>query len=203
MTAPSPRPRRAAQPAARPRAVACGARQLAADMPWACSGQRRRRRAARPTCRACRWSRCSFPKWTDGRAYSQARLLRTRLRFARRDPRHRRGAGRHAAAAAAHRLRRGRCCAPTSRGAAPSAPSRFFPQATTRAMRVTTGRCSHAARHADMGGAVALQRARRRAPTEAKLERDDAWRCRYDRAADTAKAAASGCRPPAWAPRTW
>jgi len=32
-----------------------------------------------------RWSLVAlqFPKWTDGRAYSQARLLRARLRFAR------------------------------------------------------------------------------------------------------------------------
>ena len=34
---------------------------------------------SRPTCRAWRWSRCSFPKWVDGRAYSQARLLRIAL----------------------------------------------------------------------------------------------------------------------------
>jgi hypothetical protein len=43
-----------------------------------------------------------FPKFTDGRAYSQAFLLRRRLGFAGRNPRHRRRADRPAGADAAH-----------------------------------------------------------------------------------------------------
>ncbi len=36
---------------------------------------------SRPTCRAWRSVALQFPKWIDGRAYSQARMLRRRLRF--------------------------------------------------------------------------------------------------------------------------
>ena len=46
-----------------------------------------------------------FPKWTDGRAYSQARRAARAPPLRRRGACRRRGAGRHAAAAAAHRLR--------------------------------------------------------------------------------------------------
>ena len=45
-----------------------------------------------------------FPKFTDGRAFSQAFLLRRRLGFAGRHPRHRRRADRPAGADAAHGL---------------------------------------------------------------------------------------------------
>ena len=46
-----------------------------------------------------------FPKFNDGRALSQARLLRERYRLSRRDPRHRQGGARSAAVHASLRLR--------------------------------------------------------------------------------------------------
>ena len=39
-------------------------------------------RRSRPSCRACALVALHFPKWVDGRAYSQAHLLRARYRFA-------------------------------------------------------------------------------------------------------------------------
>ena len=47
-----------------------------------CCQRRRRRDRSSPTCRATAASPSCFPKWADGRAYSQARLLRARYRFA-------------------------------------------------------------------------------------------------------------------------
>ncbi len=82
-----------------------------------------------------------FPKWVDGRAYSQARLLRCALPLRRRSARHRRGAGRHAAAAAAHRLRRRGAAPRPERSTPPSARWASSP-ATTRATCASTGRCS-------------------------------------------------------------
>ena len=78
------------------------------------SKSRQRRRPARPsTSPACTRIDLQFPKFTDGRAYSQAFLLRRRLRLQGRDSRHRRRAGRPAGADAAHAASTRRCCATT------------------------------------------------------------------------------------------
>ena len=125
----SDRRRAAAEPAAADdRAVAVGARRRPADVPVGLivPTTPTSRSIAADLPRLPLHRAAVFPKWADGRAYSQARLLRARYRFARRDPRHRRGARRHDAAAARAPASTPSRCAPTSRRSSPSARCRFF-----------------------------------------------------------------------------
>ena len=145
-----------------------------------------------------------FPKLTDGRAYSQALLLRAALRLRRRDPRHRRRAGRHAAADAAHRLRRARAARRPGRWRARRARARLLRRRSTRA---TSSRPRP----------LFARRETPRASAERRDERDRPLRPRARPASTTAsrnavaraarrrrrRTPAASCRPPAWAPRTW
>ena len=47
-----------------------------------CSSPAKRPRPSPPICRGWRWSPSAFPKYTDGRGYSTARILRDRYKFA-------------------------------------------------------------------------------------------------------------------------
>ena len=129
------RRRPAAAPAgARPQpahagAMACGARHLARHraVPASSSPNTTGHRSLAADLPRLALVVLQFPKWVDGRAYTQARLLRARCRLPRRAARHRRRAGRHAAAAGSAPASPAPSCArPEARGAAERALG-FFP----------------------------------------------------------------------------
>jgi hypothetical protein len=153
-----------------------------------------------------------FPKWTDGRAYSQARLLRARLRYAG-----------ECAPPATCWSTCCRCCAhrlfdavvlradqKRSRGAnarwasspattrATCSTARLFAQdpAQEPARRFPAGDSASRGQGIDMS-AIALY-ARATPGFEERVA--SAWRCC---ATPPPRTRAASCRPPAWAPRTW
>ena len=136
-----------------------------------------------------------FPKWTDGRAYSLARTLRVRHRYAascarrRRDPRHGR-------ATAAHRLRRRGAARRRERRGGPRMLN-FFGEFYQADMQERRQRFARGAAAGASSTAIDLY-ASRLDGFEQRLAHTLA--CCATRRASTP---AASCSPPASAPRTW